>query len=81
MAGLRVPLMPKQAQRPLEPVRRLTLTKKEAAASLGMSVDTFERRVQPHLKLIPLGQLLLVPVDELERWVRSRAHYLADQPS
>lgn len=69
--------MPRQAQRPVEPVKRLTLTKKEAAASLGVSVDTFERRIQPFLKVIPCGQLLLVPVAELERWVRANAHYLA----
>jgi hypothetical protein len=73
--------MPRQTQRPVETVRRLAWTKKEAAASIGMSVDTFERRVQPFLKLIPVGQLLLVPVDELERWVRENAHYLVDQPS
>ena len=28
-------------------VKRYALTKREAAASLGMSVDTFERRVSP----------------------------------
>lgn len=63
--------------RPLEPVPRLLLSRKEAAAALGVSVDTFERRVQPVIKLVPCGQLLLVPVKELERWCDEHAHYLA----
>jgi hypothetical protein len=71
--------MPRQAQRAVEPVRRYALTKREAAASLGMSVDTFERRVQPFLKVIPCGQLVLVPPEELEKWVRANARHLVDQ--
>ena len=52
-------------------------TAEEAAASLGMSLDTFERRVQPVIKLVPCGQLVLVPLRELERWCDDHAHYLA----
>lgn len=63
--------------RPLQPVPRLLLSRKEPAAALGVSVDTFERRVQPLIKLVPCGQLLLVPVKELERWCDEHAHYLA----
>jgi len=63
--------------RPLQPVPRLLLSRKEAAASLGMSLDTFERRVQPVIKLVPCGQLVLVPLRELERWCDDHAHYLA----
>ena len=73
--------MPRQAQRPVEPVKRLTLTKKEAAASLGVSVDTFERRVQPFLRVILVGQLVLIPTGELERWVRTNARHVVDQPA
>lgn len=72
--------MPAQTQRPVEPVRRYALTKKEAATSLGMSVDTFERRVQPFVKVVLCGQLVLVPPAELEKWVRANAHHLTDQP-
>jgi hypothetical protein len=64
-------------QRPLEPVPRLLLSRKEAAAALGVSVDTFERRVQPVIKLVPCGQLLLVPLKELERWCEEHAHHMA----
>jgi len=70
--------MPRQTQRPVEPVKRYTLTKHEAAASLGMSLDHFERRVQPFIKVIPSGQLVLVPTAEIERWVRANARPLVD---
>jgi hypothetical protein len=66
----------KRAARPLSPVPRFALTRQEASAALGISVDTFERRVQPFIKVIPCGQLVLVPPAELERWVRDNARYL-----
>ncbi len=53
--------------RPLASVPRVALTREEAAASLGMSLDSFERHVQPEIKLIRRGKLRLVPVRELER--------------
>jgi hypothetical protein len=65
------------ASRPVQPVPRLLLSRKEAAASLGMSLDTFERRVQPVIRLVPCGQLVLVPLGELESWCDDHAHYLA----
>ncbi len=68
-------LMPCRRRRPdpSQPVPRYTLTRKEAAASLGISLNHFERRVQPELKVVISGQLVLIPVVELERWVRQRA--------
>ncbi len=50
----------------------------EAAASLGISLNHFERWVQPELKLVSSGQLLLVPMAELERWVQRHARLLVD---
>ena len=44
---------------PVAPVPRVTLTREEAAASLGVSVAHFRRHVQPDLKLDLLG---VVPV-------------------
>ena len=64
------------APRPIESVPRYSLTRKEAAAALGMSVDTFERRVQPFVRVVLCGQLVLVPPAELERWVRDNARFL-----
>ena len=66
------------AQRPLESVPRYSLTRKEAAASLGMSVDTFERRVQPFIRVVLCGQLILVPPAELQRWVASNSRFLVE---
>jgi len=56
-----------------EHVPRLALTKAEAAASLGVSVDFFEGHVQHELRVIRRGRLVLVPVRELERWVDRNA--------
>ena len=62
--------------RPVQPVPRYTLTRREAAASLGISLNHFERRVQPELKVVLSGQLVLIPVAELERWVQRNTHPL-----
>ena len=60
----------------LRNVPRVALSRQEAAASLGMSLDSFERHVQPELKLIRRGKLRLVPVVELERWAIENAESL-----
>ncbi len=54
-------------------IRPIALAKPEAAAALGMSVDSFERHVQPHLRCIRRGRLRLFPVSELERWADANA--------
>ena len=55
------------------PVPRTALTRQEAAASLGVSFATFERYVQPDLRLTKVGKRKLVPLPELERWLESNA--------
>jgi hypothetical protein len=62
----------------MQPVPRYTLTRREAAASLGISLNHFERRVQPELKVVISGQLVLIPVAELKRWVQRNAHHLVE---
>jgi hypothetical protein len=52
---------------------RLSLNKPEAAACLGMSIDSFERYVQPELRVIRRGRLRLFPLAELERWIAENA--------
>ena len=69
-------MTPRGPARPLAPVPRYTLTRREAAASLGISLNHFERKVQPELKVVISGQLVLIPVAELERWVQRHAHPL-----
>lgn len=60
------------------PVPRLALTREEAAAAAGMSIQTFERYVQPTIRLVRLGRKRLVPVAELERWVDAHADHPLD---
>ena len=57
----------------LAPLPRLALTRAEAAAALGMSLDSFERRVQPELRIVRRGSLRLVPVAEPARWADEAA--------
>jgi hypothetical protein len=73
--------MPRAKTRLVAPIPRYTLTRREAAASLGISINHFERKVQPELKVVISGQLILIPVAELERWVQRHAHHLTEIPS
>jgi excisionase family DNA binding protein len=59
--------------RPTASVQRLTLTPREAAASLGVSRDFFDDHVLPELRVIRRGKLVLVPFSELARWVEREA--------
>ncbi len=54
-------------------IPRLALSREEAAASLGVSVDTFEKYIEPSIRLVRLGRLRLVPVTELGRWLDEHA--------
>ncbi len=38
-----------------------------------MSIAHFERFVQPFVKVMPCGQLLLIEPDLLDRWVQEHA--------
>jgi hypothetical protein len=48
---------------------RVLLTRREAADSMGMSLSSFERHVQPYVEIVVVGQLCLVRPSELDRWV------------
>ena len=52
---------------------RLGLTRAEAADALGMSLDSFERYVAPEVRIVRRGRLRIVPVPEIERWLRENA--------
>jgi hypothetical protein len=52
---------------------RLALSKAEAAAALGVSVDFFEDHVMHQLRVVRLGRRRLVPVKELVRWLDENA--------
>jgi len=52
---------------------RLALRRAEAAAALGVSLDSFDRHVRPHLRVLRLGSVRLYPVSEIERWLAEGA--------
>jgi hypothetical protein len=54
-------------------VPRLALGKSDAAQSLGVSVDHLERHVLPHVRVVYCGSRRLIPVAELEQFLRSQA--------
>jgi hypothetical protein len=51
----------------------MLLTRREAAAALGMSLRHFQRHVQPHVRCVYSGQLRLYPLRDLERWAEDEA--------
>jgi excisionase family DNA binding protein len=59
-------------------VPRVALTREEAAASIGVSLSTFERWIQPELRIIYAGSTRLVPIRELEAWVERTATIAGD---
>jgi hypothetical protein len=54
-------------------VPRLGLTPAEAAESIGMSPDTFDRYVRDELPWVRCGSKKVVPVAALERWLDEHA--------
>jgi hypothetical protein len=61
------------------PIPRLALTREEAAASMSMSLDSWERHVQPTIRLVRLGRMRLVAVAEINRWLESNAEYTIER--
>jgi excisionase family DNA binding protein len=59
-------------------VPRLALTKPEAAAALGVSVDSLERLVMPHVRVVRSGRIRLIPVSELQAWLDASAEHTID---
>lgn len=49
--------------------KKLLLSRREAAAALGMSLSHFQRHVQPSIRCVYSGQLRLYRPLELERWI------------
>lgn len=63
---------PSRALREAGEVERLAYSRRQAAEALGVSISTIDRRVVPAIESVklPWGQRL-IPVDELERFLRS----------
>lgn len=45
----------------------------DAARALGVSVDTFERHVKPHVRCVKLGSVRLYPVSSLQAFLDENA--------
>jgi hypothetical protein len=54
-------------------VPRMLLSRREAAAALGMSLRHFQRHVQPYVRCVYSGQLRLYRMRDLERWAEAEA--------
>jgi excisionase family DNA binding protein len=52
---------------------RLALSKAEAAAALGVSVDFLEDHILGELPVVRVGRRRLIPITELERWLEAHA--------
>lgn len=65
--------MSASALRAVAEVPRLALRKEEAAAALGISDESFDRYVRPHVRVDRLGSLRLYPIAELERFLEEHA--------
>jgi hypothetical protein len=63
-------------------VRRLAYTRRQAAEALGVSISTIDRRVVPSIETVklPWGQRL-IPVDELERFMRNHVTSARTRPA
>lgn len=51
---------------------RLALTQEEAAAALGVSVETFTRHIRPTLPSVPAGSKRLYRVTAIEEWLEAQ---------
>jgi excisionase family DNA binding protein len=69
---------PRDAELAGTPVR-LALGPDEAAASLSVSRDFFDRHIAPELRIVRRGRRRLVPVRELERWLDVSAALALDR--
>ncbi len=61
------------AKRLTAPLPRFALTPPEAAASIGVGPDFFAEHVRPEVEIVRRGRKCLIPVAELERWIRDNA--------
>jgi hypothetical protein len=52
---------------------RLALNRREAAEAIGISVDSFERHVQPSLKCNYIGSKRIYAITDLQAWLDRNA--------
>jgi Recombinase len=71
-----------RALREADEVRRLAYTRRQAAEALGVSLSTIDRHLVPTIDTVmtPWGQRL-IPVEELERFVRNHVKPARGRPA
>jgi hypothetical protein len=57
----------------------LALTKEQAAAAIGVSIDSLERHVLADIRLVRCGTKPLIPVPELIDWLDRNAAFLGER--
>lgn len=55
------------------PVAQLAVRRPEAAAALGISVETFDRHVRPNLPAVRLGDVTVYALADLQHFVDQAA--------
>ena len=50
-------------------VPALALRRAEAAAALGVSLETFDQHIRPHIAAVQVGTVVLYAVTELQRFL------------
>ena len=51
------------------PIPALALRRAQAAAAIGISLETFDREVRPHIAVKRLGGVVVYPVADLVRFL------------
>jgi hypothetical protein len=70
-----------KANPPAARIPRLAVSRAEAAESLGVSIDYLDEHVLPEVRIVRRGRRKLIPVYELERWLRSNAALALERAS
>jgi hypothetical protein len=52
---------------------KLSLRRGEVLSALGISEETFDRHVRPHVPVVRLGTVRLYPITGLDRFLAERA--------
>jgi hypothetical protein len=52
---------------------RLSVRREEAARILGIGIDSLDTHVLPEIRTVRLNRMVLVPLEELRRWLARRA--------
>lgn len=64
--------------RPWTDGSKLSLRRGEVLSALGISEETFDRHVRPHVPVVRLGTVRLYPITGLDRFLAERASAPAD---